>query len=45
MKHFLLTLLACLAIASCSAFDDDYFAEHLSKILVKKSFTTSSFNS
>lgn len=31
MKHFLLTLLACLAIASCSAFDDDYFAEHLSK--------------
>ena len=36
MKHFFLTLLACLAIASCSAFDDDYFAEHLSKILVKK---------
>ena len=32
MKHFLLTLLACLAIASCSAFDDDYFAEHQSKI-------------
>ena len=31
MKHFLLTLLACLAIASCSAFDDDYFAEHQSK--------------
>lgn len=31
IKHFLLTLLACLAIASCSAFDDDYFAEHLSK--------------
>ena len=31
IKHFLLTLLACLAIASCSAFDDDYFAEHQSK--------------
>ena len=31
MKHLFLTLLACLAIASCSAFDDDYFAEHQSK--------------
>lgn len=28
MKHFIFAFLACLAFASCSAFDDDYFTEH-----------------